>query len=79
MPQLSLYLDETTMEILRRESNSEQISMSRYAANLIQKHTAVSAWPKGYWDNVYGCLNDGDFEEPEELDLSLDDSCDWFE
>ena len=56
MPQLSLYLDEPTMEKLRE----------RYVTGLIRESGEGRGWPSGYWDNVYGCLRDPTFVVPEE-------------
>ena len=80
MPQLSLYLDESTMEILRASAQSENTSMSKYAAKLISSRKQYGGWPDGYWENVYGCLDDDSFTvDDTALDDSLDDACDWFE
>ena len=61
MPQLSLYLDEPTMEMLREKSSRAHQSMSRYVTGLIRE----SGEGRG-WDNVYGCLKDPSFVVPEE-------------
>ena len=37
MPQLSLYLDEPTMEMLREKSSRAHQSMSRYVTGLIRE------------------------------------------
>ena len=57
MPQLSLYLDEPTMEMLREKSSRAHQSMSRYVTGLIRESGEGRGWPSGYWDNVYGCLD----------------------
>lgn len=72
MPQLSLYLDDATMESLRSDAGRENMSLSQYARGLIQNR-AESAWPKGFWA-TYGALDDPTFVEPPELDASLDGS-----
>lgn len=66
MPQLSLYLDEPTMEMLREKSSRAHQSMSRYVTGLIRESGEGCGWPAGYWDNVYGCLKDPTFVVPEE-------------
>lgn len=73
MPQLSLYLDEPTMEILRNRSSRSHQSMSKYVTGLIRRSDQINSWPEGYWDQVYGCLKDPSFIEPEELSVPLDD------
>ena len=52
MPQLSLYLDEPTMEMLREKSSRAHQSMSRYVTGLIRESGEGRGWPSGYWDNV---------------------------
>ena len=82
MPQLSLYMNDKTMDTLRQCAALEGVSLSSYAASLIRKAANGSAWPDGYWENVYGCLSDDEAEcfkhNDATLDPSLDDSCDWF-
>lgn len=80
MPQLSLYIDDATMETLRSAAKGEGVSMSRYASNLIKSQSRFGGWPKGYWEAVYGCLTDDTFViDDSGLDTSLDDASDWFE
>ena len=79
MPQLSLYLDDDTMETLRAAARGEGVSMSKYASGLIRERARFGGWPQGYWEDVYGCLHDDTFTvDGEVLDATLDDACDWF-
>ena len=79
MSQLSLYLEEAEMDILRKDAKREGVSLSRYAARLIRENAGKSKWPAGYWENVYGALSDSSFVlSSEGLDSSLDDNADWF-
>lgn len=73
MPQLSLYLDEPTMEMLRKKSAGAHQSMSKYVTRLIQQSEQPRCWPEGYWDQVYGCLDDPTFEVPREVEVPLDE------
>ncbi len=70
MPQLSLYLDDATMEALRSDAGRERVSLSQYARQLIRER-AESSWPAGFWD-TYGALSDPTFTVPAEPDASLD-------
>lgn len=70
MPQLSLYLDDATMSLLRTNALKEGISLSRYAKKRIEQD-AFSAWPSSFWD-TYGALEDNSFTVSEELDPRLD-------
>lgn len=71
MPQLSLYLNDETMRLLRSDVKNEQTSISKYVSQLITRN-ASSSWPQGYWTEVYGCLDDDSFTVPNELDAALD-------
>lgn len=74
MPQLSLYLDDETMETLRTDSERSGLSMSKYAAKLIREHAGGPEWPRGYWERVYGSITDPTFMiDDSDLDPSLDD------
>ena len=78
MPQLSLYVDDATMETLRTAAKGEGVSMSKYAASLIRKKAELGSWPNGYWESVYGCLDDDSFVvDDTAIDASLDDTCVW--
>ena len=77
MPQLSLYVDDSTMETLRISARGEGVSMSRYASNLIRNRAQSGNWPQGYWENIYGCLyGESCFDDLDEgLNSKLDDDC----
>ena len=79
MPQLSLYVDDATMETLRKSAREEGVSMSKYASNLIRDRAEHGGWPSGYWDAVYGCLEEDVTATDDDLRPELDDACDWFE
>ena len=71
MPQLSLYVDDTLMDLMKRSAAAEGLSLSRYAARAIRecieapKHVAA----EGYWEKLYGCLADDDtFVRPAQLE-----------
>lgn len=75
MPQLSLYIDDETMEVLKKSAGERDVSLSRYARDLISSQSE-SAWPSDFWD-AYGALKNGSFVVPEELDPSLDSPADF--
>lgn len=68
MPQLSLYLDDATMEKIRNESSRQGVSISRFARTRLSE--GVSAWPSSFW-SAYGAAA-SDFSLPEELSTELD-------
>lgn len=73
MPQLSLYLDEPTMEELRADAAEAGLSLSKYVTGLIREKKTHRGWPEGYWEQVYGCITDPTFVVPPELDADLDE------
>ncbi|NHM15065.1 antitoxin [Eggerthellaceae bacterium zg-887] len=73
MPQLSLYLDDATMSLLRQSAEEAQLSLSKYVAGLIRQDSEGSAWPEGYFDQVCGRLTDPSFTVAEEPSAPLDD------
>lgn len=71
MPQLSLYLDDETMEKLRADAKRENLSLSKHVARLIRESRSGDGWSEGFWE-TYGSLADTDFQRPEQPDWSLD-------
>ncbi len=69
MPQLSLYLDEETMDSLRKSAAARGVSLSRCASDAIRGNAA--AWPAGFW-NLYGAVADSSFARPQEPPFELD-------
>ncbi|WP_165251869.1 hypothetical protein [Adlercreutzia sp. ZJ304] len=72
MSQVSLYLNDAAMAQLRSVCKKEQRSLSSYVSELIMDNRNSTSWPKGYWDSVYGCLNDDSFIVPPDLDAVTD-------
>lgn len=70
MPQVSLYLDDDTMQVVRKKAALANESLSKYVADLIRSD-ASGGWPKGYW-KLFGSIDDAAFGEPEELSFALD-------
>ncbi len=79
MPQLSLYLNEPTMALLREDCQKSGISLSRYVSDLIAVKSVGGAWPAGYWDTIYGALDDSSFQIPGEIQAELDGELPSFE
>ena len=71
MPQLSLYLDDSTLSVLRDSAARANCSMSKYAGDLIRKDAERSAWPNDFW-SLYGSIADDSFTEPAELSWAND-------
>ncbi|KXB63745.1 hypothetical protein [Olsenella sp. DNF00959] len=78
MAQLSLYVNDATLEGLRSEATREHVSISKLVGGILRERQLMSGWPSGYFD-LYGSLPDFPAEDDESLDASLDEACDWFE
>ena len=72
MPQLSLYLNDRAMGVLKEEAAKEKRSVSSFVSELIMERKAKASWPADYWNDVYGCLDDDSFRVPDEVDAALD-------
>ena len=70
MPQLSLYINDASMERLRRSALEQGMSLSRCAAEAIDARCSTG-WSEGYFE-LYGALADNSFVAPAELDYALD-------
>lgn len=83
MSQVSLYLEDQSMALLRSKAGELGMSLSKYVAGILQQSMEGKheGWPAGYWESVYGCLdcNDMRLDSDSCLDSSLDDDCNWFE
>ena len=64
MPQLSLYVTDENLALLRERSIKAGVSMSKYANRLIEEDARRSGWPQGFWD-LYGTI-EGPFVVPDD-------------
>lgn len=69
MPQLSLYMDDAAMELLREKSKQEGVSLSKYARGQLTKPSGT--WPESFW-KTYGAVDDETFVLPSDIDPELD-------
>ena len=65
MPQLSLYVTDENLGLLRARAEGSGLSMSKYVNRLIEQDANCAGWPRGFWD-LYGALGD-DFALPDDL------------
>jgi hypothetical protein len=76
MPQISIYISDEEMEMLREGAREEGVSLSRYTVDSITMRRAgtlkADPWPAGYWESVYGCLKDPTFVAPEDSPVDFD-------
>ena len=70
MAQLSLYVDDSTMEDLRRDAAREGKTLSKYAAGVLRERKEHNGWPPGFF-NLYGACDDT-FVVPPEIPWELD-------
>ena len=80
MPQVSLYVDDATMESLRTEAAREGTSLSKHVSTRIKKAQArqlgrcntPSGMPEGFFERLYGCIDDDSFVRPKQPEFALD-------
>lgn len=70
MPQISLYIDEETLEKLKAAAEREHTSISKWVARRIRSHVEPE-YPVGY-EALFGAIKDTSFAEPKEIDAALD-------
>ena len=59
MPQLSLYIDEKTLQQLEIAAKIEHLSISKYAVKKLNESMHIK-WPD-HFDDLYGAVNDDTF------------------
>ncbi len=63
MPQLHMYVPETTAELLRSRAEERGISVSKYLAELVGREVGGGGWPEGFFKEVLGSW-EGELERP---------------
>ena len=71
MPQLSLYLDDSTMNALRQDAAREGKTLSKFVSSALRDRERGKGWPEGFF-NLYGACNDDTFVEPPDEPFDLD-------
>lgn len=74
MPQLHLYVPDTTAELLRRKAEQRGLTLSRYLAEVVGREVDGGGWPEGFFEDVLGAWEgelrrppQGSYEEREDL------------
>ncbi len=74
MPQLHMYVPESTAEALRRRASDRGMSVSGYLAELVGKEVGGDEWPERFFEEVLGSWEgdlarrpQGEYEERESL------------
>ncbi|MBR3257586.1 MAG: antitoxin [Eggerthellaceae bacterium] len=63
MAQLSLYVDDVSLERLRSRAQASGCSLSKYVGGLLAEDAASSGYPEGFF-KLYGSLRDLDLACP---------------
>lgn len=70
MPQISLYIDEETMQQVEKAAKGEQLSISKWVGKQLKKSLKAN-YPADF-ENLYGSIKDESFTEPERLPAEAD-------
>ncbi|ADK79795.1 hypothetical protein [Sediminispirochaeta smaragdinae] len=70
MPQLSLYIDKTTLQKIEAAAKLEHLSISKYVVKKLNE-SMFNAWPENY-ENLYGSIDDDSFTLVKIEDFSND-------
>ncbi len=68
MPQISLYIDEKTLQRVKDAATRRNTSISRWVAELIRTRVEP-VYPEGY-EELFGSIQDEGFTEPTDLSFS---------
>ena len=59
MPQLSLYLDDQSMEQLRQDASNAHKSLSRFVLDELNERKLSKDWPRNFF-SLYGSVSEED-------------------
>jgi hypothetical protein len=65
MAQLTIYLDNDTINKIEKAASDANVSVSKWVRDKLEL-ILENDWPESYF-TVFGTLNDNDIDEPEEL------------
>jgi hypothetical protein len=72
MAQLSIYLDEDSLQKIRRAAEQEGKSVSEWVRDRLN-NSLEEQWPDEYFD-VFGALEENDLQRPEQIPFDRDRS-----
>jgi len=70
MPQISLYIDETTLKKVENAAMRQHVSIPKWVAEQIRARVEP-VYPIDY-ESLFGSINDDTFVEPQELSSGAD-------
>lgn len=75
MPQLHMYVPESTAKVLKRRAGERRMSVSGYLAEIVGREVESTQWPEGFFEEVLGSWegdltrpSQGEYEERESLE-----------
>ena len=63
MPQLHLYVPDTTAELLKRRAEERGLTLSKYLAEVVRQEAGGEEWPEGFFEDVLGAW-EGELRRP---------------
>ena len=63
MPQLHLYVPDTTAALLKRRAEERGLPLSKYLAEVVRKEADAEEWPEDFFEDVLGAW-EGEIERP---------------
>lgn len=69
-PQISLYIDETTLKKVENAAGRQHVSISKWVAEQIRTNLEP-AYPINY-ENLFGSISDKTFERPDDVSFTKD-------
>lgn len=63
MPQLHMYVPESTAKVLKRRAEERGMSVSGYLAKIVGREAGSGEWPEGFFEEVLGGW-DGELVRP---------------
>lgn len=70
MPQISLYIDNDTMQRVEKAAQAEKLSISKWVGNQLQK-SLTENYPSDF-EQLFGSINDATFQEPQDISFDAD-------
>jgi len=70
MPQISLYIDESTLKKVESAASRQHVSISRWVADQIRSKVEP-IYPKDF-ESLFGSVSDGSFVRPNQNDFTQD-------
>jgi len=70
MPQISLYIDETTLKKVENAALKQHVSISKWVAEQIR--TRVEPIYPVNFENLFGSISDESFMRPEDISFKMD-------